>query len=115
MAVWRGIREIVSLIAHCQLDWPAALAGDAPDIVAAGNVCLEIEVFAVNGPAKSEHGTRIVESINVQRTISRAGRARDRIARQFRGGCGNRLYHPEETAEQLNSAVKSSVGARLLA
>ena len=55
VAVGRGIREIVSLVAYCQLDWPAALAGDAPDIVAAGNVRLEIEVLAVNGPAKSEH------------------------------------------------------------
>src|SRR2546428_11551681 len=101
MAVWRGIREIVSLIAHCQLDWPAALAGDAPDIVAAGNVCLEIEVFAVNGPAKSEHGTRIVESINVQRTISRAGRARDGIARQFRGGWWESCYYPAEKGEKM--------------
>src|SRR3989475_9482547 len=115
MAVWRGIREIVSLIAHCQLDWPAALAGDAPDIVAAGNVCLEIEVFAVNGPAKSEHGTRIVESINVQRTISRAGRARDGIARQFRGGGGKPTLLPEENAEKLKRPIKTSYGARLLA
>src|SRR5439155_25341699 len=84
VAVGRGIREIVSLVAYCQLDWPAALAEDAPDIVSAGNVCLEIEVLAVNGPAKSEHRACIVESVNVQRTISRAGWAGDRVAGQFR-------------------------------
>src|SRR5207249_10442121 len=86
-----GIREIVSLIAHSQLDRPAALAGDAPDIVAAGNVRLEIDMLALNRPAKSEHRTRVIECVNVQGTISRAGRAGDRVAGQFRGRSWNHL------------------------
>src|SRR2546422_8143647 len=95
MAVGRGIREIVSLVADCQLDRPAARTGDAPDVVAAGNVRLEIEMLAVNGPAKSEHGTRVVEGVNVQGTIRGAGRAGDRVAGQFRGGSGNHLTREE--------------------
>src|SRR2546422_5514252 len=91
MAVWRGIREIVSLIAYCQLDRPAALAGDAPDIVAAGNVRLEIYVLAVNRPAKSKHGTRVIESVNIQRTVGWIGWASDGVAGQFRSWSRNHL------------------------
>jgi len=89
--VGRGIPEIVSLIADCKLDGPTARARDTPDIVSAGNIRLEIEMLTVNRPAKSEHGTRIVESVNIQRTISRAGRASDRVAGQFGSGGGDHL------------------------
>src|SRR5712664_874608 len=90
-AIGRRIREIISLVADCQLDRPAAGARNAPDVVAAGNVRLEIDMLTVNRPAKSEHGTRVVQSINVQRTVGWIGWASDRIAGQFRGRCGDHL------------------------
>src|SRR5713101_953924 len=90
-AVRRWVREIIPLIADRKLYRPAASAGDPPDIVPAGNVRLEIEMLTVNRPAKSEHGTRVIQSVNVQGTISRAGRASDRVAGQLRSRCGNHL------------------------
>ena len=50
-AVWAGISEICLLLADCKLYGPTAGAWDAPDVVSAGDVCLEIEMLVVNRPA----------------------------------------------------------------